>query len=343
VLDVRRAAAKWTGDWSCSELNPHLGSNGQTKDVIFLKSHAPPHTQEPHKKEKKSGIIMPGPELSTPQALAGTFALVTCVKLLLMESYHSTDYEVHRNWLAIAASLRPSKWYFDTTSMWSLDYPPLFAFFERALVPIARVFDPEMARVENLDYLTRASHHFMRLSVICTDVALGFGTWCCCSGETGFDRRGGLLTLLNGGLLLVDHIHFQYNGFLFGILLMSIGLLRKSEESPGRGLAGGALFAGLLVLKHLFLPMAPVFFVHLLGGFCRPNGCFRVGRFLALALSVVFVIACPFMLLILDHSQDSGASFVVSARLQLQQIRGRLFPFSASSSDCQQSSGIVSK
>jgi hypothetical protein len=54
---------------------------------------------------------------------------------------------------------------------------------------------------------------------------------------------------LNAGLLLVDHIHFQYNGFLIGVFLLSIAQVAAGTEHAER--IGALLFAVLLNLKHL--------------------------------------------------------------------------------------------
>lgn len=237
------------------------------------------------------------------------FALASSLKLILMKSYRSTDFEVHRNWMAITHSLPPSKWYFENTSEWTLDYPPFFAFFEWTLSQIAQFFDPEMLKIENLNYASDATILFQRLSVMVTDVVFAFGLKKCISSlklkKPVEILSASFILLLNVGLIFVDHIHFQYNGFLFGILLLSFGYLFEEKY-----LVSCVLFASLLNFKHIFIYMAPAF-----GAFYLKFHCFHEKQ------SILHF----FKLL------SAGLScFVLSFALfyqQLPQVLSRLFPF----------------
>lgn len=98
--------------------------------------------------------------------------VATALKILLFPSYKSTDFEVHRNWLAITHSLGPREWYFEKTSEWTLDYPPFFAAFEWLLSQPAALIDPEMVKINNLNYSSWATIAYQRATVVLTELLL---------------------------------------------------------------------------------------------------------------------------------------------------------------------------
>jgi hypothetical protein len=80
--------------------------------------------------------------------------VATALKLLLLPAYSSTDLEVHRNWLAITYNTAPQQWYYEATSKWTLDYPPLFAALQWCLAQLAARVDSDLVRVRRLPLRT---------------------------------------------------------------------------------------------------------------------------------------------------------------------------------------------
>ncbi|KAI2626709.1 glycosyltransferase family 57 protein [Hypoxylon sp. NC1633] len=243
--------------------------------------------------------------------------VATAFKVLLFPAYKSTDFEVHRNWLAITNSLSPWEWYYEKTSEWTLDYPPFFAYFEWTLSQVAKLVDPAMLRVYNLEYDSWQTVYFQRFTVIITEFALLYTLQLFVESSHGVTRRAAqaaaISIFLSPGLLIIDHIHFQYNGAMYGVLILSLVLARQRSGL----LASGFVFAALLCMKHIYLYLAPAYFVYLLRTYClSPKSIFRIQflNCLKLASGILGIFGLAF------------GPFAIKG--QIPQILSRLFPFS---------------
>ncbi|XP_069496035.1 dolichyl pyrophosphate Glc1Man9GlcNAc2 alpha-1,3-glucosyltransferase isoform X2 [Ambystoma mexicanum] len=192
---------------------------------------------------------------------------------------------------------------------------------------MAKYFDKDMLLVKNLNYASQETIIFQRFSVIVTDALFIYAVSECCKcvrskkeGKELLERPtfvlAGLL-LWNFGLLLVDHIHFQYNGFLFGLMLLSIARIFQR-----RHLEGALLFAVLLNFKHIYLYVAPAYGVYLLRSFCftanKSDGSVKWSSFSLLRFVSLGTIVCAVFAVSLGPFIAMG---------QLPQVLSRLFPF----------------
>ena len=128
-------------------------------------------------------------------------------KLLLFRCYKSTDYDVHQNWKQLTHQLPMADWYFESTEPGTLDYPPFFAYFERALAFIQSQVVPAKsmrisAKPADDTYLLT-----MRVSVVLTDLLFFYA----CQRATATlkqDFKFGLALYVNWGLIMIDNVHF---------------------------------------------------------------------------------------------------------------------------------------
>lgn len=239
---------------------------------------------------KKDQVTSPRPSNSTHEneevnpegsySLFNIWVITLVLKLLVSIGYKSTDFEVHRNWLAITYHLPLKQWYTDTTSEWTLDYPPFFAYFEWVLshlTPRPVIEDGCLDLVEKGKY-GMLTVFYQRFTVIASEVVLFLALqWYVDSSRGYTDKRRAFVVacslVLSPGLLIIDHIHFQYNGFLFGLLVLMINNARLENH-----LMVGFWFSVLLCFKHIFLYLAPAVFVYLLFGYCLNTELLYAGK-----------------------------------------------------------------
>lgn len=255
--------------------------------------------------------------------------------------------------MAITYNLPIKQWYFDTTSQWTLDYPPLFAAFQFLWAFVAHLSGHQDAlKLTNSSIRTESVIMFQKVTVILSDIVYYIAVYKICNSleflvqrisstkkKTDDDDKKdpsvnlaggqnlldalyrpnvtsyiGLLLLFQPGLLLIDHIHFQYNGFLNGILILSIVSILKGNHEYG-----SLWFALLLNLKHIYLYFAPAFGMYLLTSYClaKVKDRSRFVGFITKTLRLGSLVVTVFFITYLPYADLPT----------LTQILERLFPF----------------
>lgn len=207
------------------------------------------------------------------------------------------DYEAQRHWMEVTTQLPVSQWYFYDLQWWGLDYPPLTAYHSWVCGKIGSLIDPSWFAL----YTSRGSADtnlkiFMRATVIVSEYLIyipavvvfvrhfsrlnGVGTWTASVALVAI--------LMQPGIILIDHIHFQYNTVMLGFVVATFNSILAN-----RFLWAAFFFVAALGFKQMALYYAFSAFAFLLGSCVFPR--VNIRRFLGIA--VVTVIS--FVLLIL--------------------------------------------
>uniref|UniRef100_A0A7S2WKC5 Alpha-1,3-glucosyltransferase n=1 Tax=Mucochytrium quahogii TaxID=96639 RepID=A0A7S2WKC5_9STRA len=209
---------------------------------------------------------------TTGESVGVIFGCALALKSLLLPSYQSVEFDLHKSWLMTTYSLPCGEWYFEEQARFPIDYPPVFAYFKYCLSVIATWIDQDV-----WSYGPMFWGYFNRLTVILTDPVLLLGvllystTWpLVTTTDMAWSRNKvvvvAALISFNPGLIFVDHIHLHYSGLSIGILLISIAFLRRGD---GLGdIVGIAVFVFLLVFDCTFLPVVPLYGVYVIRHYC---------------------------------------------------------------------------
>ncbi|KAI8822334.1 glycosyl transferase [Chytriomyces cf. hyalinus JEL632] len=214
------------------------------------------------------------------------------------------DFEAQRHWLEITTQLPTKLWYRYDLQYWGLDYPPLTAYHSLLLGYIANAINPSWVALDasrgNEDKNLKM---FMRYTAIVTDLIVNMSAivvFCkmCSKSKTRSEQNALLLlALIQPGLLLIDHGHFQYNSAMLGFTLWFVVCMAKKQYA-----LGSVFFCLALGFKQMALYYAlPVFF-YLLGvcaGVAKRSGAISglkqltiVGMAVLLTMGMMF---SPFM------------------------------------------------
>jgi alpha-1,3-glucosyltransferase len=218
------------------------------------------------------------------------------------------DYEAQRHWMEITTKLPISQWYFHDLEWWGLDYPPLTAYHSWVMGAIGGFINPSWFALHTSrgldDPILKV---FMRATVIISEYLVyipaavifvrrlsklqGVNTW--------ISSIALVAILMQPGTILIDHVHFQYNTVMLGLVLASM-----SSVLAGRFMWSSVFFVMALGFKQMALYYAPAMFAYLLGVCIFPR--INVPRFLGIAIVTVAAFTILFAPIFLGALYDSS-------------------------------------
>ncbi|KAG9232012.1 glycosyltransferase family 57 protein [Amylocarpus encephaloides] len=217
------------------------------------------------------------------------------------------DYEAQRHWMEVTTQLPISQWYFHDLEWWGLDYPPLTAYHSWILGVIGGLIDKSWFTLHTSRGMEDASLKvFMRATVIVSEYLVyipatvifvrrlsklqGVNTWTSSIALTAI--------LMQPGTILIDHVHFQYNTVMLGLVLATM-----SSVLADRFMWSCVFFVLALGFKQMALYYAPAIFAYLLGVCLFPRINFP--RFLGIALVTVLSFAVLLLPIFLGALYDT--------------------------------------
>ena len=228
------------------------------------------------------------------------------------------DYEAQRHWMEITTNLPISQWYFHDLEWWGLDYPPLTAYHSWLLGKIGTLINPAWFAL----FTSRGSDDptlkvFMRATVIVSEYLIyvpaavifvrrlsklqGVNAWNASIALTAI--------LMQPGTILIDHVHFQYNTVMLGLVLASM-----SSVLAGRFMWSCVFFVLALGFKQMALYYAPAMFAYLLGVCLFPK--INIPRFLGIAVVTLASFAVLLLPLLLGSLYENYQN--IDARPELE-------------------------
>ncbi|EFZ00788.1 ALG6, ALG8 domain (glycosyl transferase family 58) protein [Metarhizium robertsii] len=185
------------------------------------------------------------------------------------------DYEAQRHWMEVTAHLPISQWYFHDLQWWGLDYPPLTAYHSWLMGKIGCLIEPAWFAL----FTSRGSDDptlkiFMRATVIISEYLIYIPAAVVFARR--YSRLSGVATwtssvalvaiLMQPATILVDHVHFQYNTVMLGLVLASINSMLAERYKWA-----AVFFVAALGFKQMALYYAFSVFAYLLGKCVQPR------------------------------------------------------------------------